>query len=203
MRHVALLLATLMSASLAEAADPDAPIVDRPPPAVTVPQLPPAVSTALPSMHFSAFIASDELYARVHASAAFSRIEKDLVGSPIQLRVTHSLQPTAGGQATGVLSAIVAGTTLGLLPVVTNNNLVLTYEILVNGKTVLRYEYQRAFTRAVNMWAERSDKTYGLGEDGLKWALSTADEFVSKAAQDPALRALADEYAFYFGQESS
>jgi hypothetical protein len=154
-------------------------------------------------MHFAASVAADELFVLVKAAPAFAQLEKELVGSPIQLRVTHSLRPTAGGQAAGLLSAIWAGGTLGLLPVVTNNNLVLSYEVLVNGEEVARYEYNRTFTRAVNIWAEKNDPTHGLGQDGLDWAKSTASEFAAKAAQDPAIIALAREYAFYFGKEAT
>lgn len=171
------------------------PVVDAVPP--------PVAADALPPMNFYASVAGNELFLLIKAAPAFARVEKELVGSPIQLRVTHSLQPTAGGQAAGLLSAIWAGGTLGLLPVVTNNNLVLSYEIRVNGQEIVRYDFSRSFTRAVNIWTEKNDPTYGLGQDGLDWAKSTAGEFASKAAQDPAVIALAKEYAFYFGKEAT
>lgn len=170
---------------------------------VQVPVVVPAPANALPPMNFYASVAAEELLQQVRADPAFALVDKQLVGSPIQLRVTHSLRPTAGGQAAGLLSAIWAGSTLGLLPVVTNNNLVLSYEVRVNGKEVARYEFNRSFTRAVNIWAERNDPTHGLGQDGLDWARSTAADFAAKAAQDPALVALAQEYASYFGQEAT
>lgn len=179
----------------------------EPPPVVHVPVADPApapaASDALPPMNFYASVAANELFQRIKEAPAFARVEKELVGSPIQLRVTHSLQPTAGGQAAGLLSAIWAGGTLGLLPVVTNNNFVLSYEIRVNGQEVARYDFSRSFTRAVNIWTEKNDPTYGLGADGLEWAKTTAVEFAAKAAQDPAVIALAQEYAFYFGKEAS
>lgn len=176
------------------------PVVEIP---VVVPAPAPAESGALPPMNFYASVAANELFLRIKEAPAFARVEKELVGSPIQLRVTHSLQPTAGGQAAGLLSAIWAGGTLGLLPVVTNNNFVLSYEIRVNGQEVARYDFSRTFTRAVNIWTEKNDPTYGLGADGLEWAKTTAIEFAAKAAQDPAVIALAQEYAFYFGKEAS
>ena len=61
------------------------------------------------------------------------------------------LKPTAGGMATGLLSAIWTGGTLGLLPMVTNNDLVLHYEVLVNGKSLVSYSFQRNFTRAAEV----------------------------------------------------
>ena len=170
------------------------------PPAAIVDAVPAAApgSSALPPMDFSASVAADPLFAKIQAVPAFARAEKDLPGSPIRLRVTHTLQPTAGGQAAGLLSAIVAGGTLGLLPVVTNNKLVLSYEVSVNGKPLLRRDFERAFTRAENIWTGQNDPTYGLGEDGLAWAIETATKFATEAAGHPALAELAREYDFYF-----
>lgn len=159
----------------------------------------PPVAAALPPMNFSASVAADPLFERIKAAPAFAQASKELVGSPIRLRVTHTLQPTAGGQAAGFLSAIVAGSTLGLLPVVTSNNLVLSYEVTVNGKKLLRRDFERAFTRAENIWTAQNDPTYGLGEDGLAWAQETATQFAAEVAQDPALLELAREFEFFFG----
>lgn len=161
----------------------------------------PAVASAdpLPPMNFYASIAANEIYDKLRADSKFGALDRELPGSPIMVRVTHSLQPTAGGMATGLLSAIWAGSTLGLLPVVTSNTFVLTYEVRVNGNEVLRYDFQRTLTRASNIWSNRNDPTYGLGKDGLDWALGTVAEFTARAAQDPALLSLAREYAFFFG----
>jgi hypothetical protein len=185
------------------AAQPAAPPAPAPPatPAAPIATVDVAVPdpAAFPPMSFYASVAENELLGIVKARPAFAQLDKELLGSPIQVRVTHTLQPTAGGQAAGLLSAIWAGSTLGLLPVVTNNNLVLVYEVRVNGKEITRYDFQRSFTRAIGIWGAQNDPTYGLGEEGLEWAKSTASEFAVKAAQDPALLALAKEWKFYFG----
>jgi hypothetical protein len=152
----------------------------------------------LPAMNFYASVAGDELFATVKENAAFANLDKELLGSPIMLRVTHSLQPTGAGKTTGLLSAIFAGSTLGLLPVVTNNSLVVTYEVLVHGQDVTTYSYQRSFTRAINIWA-KDDATHGLGKDGLEWIKGTATEFAAAAAHDEKLAALQKEYVLYFG----
>jgi hypothetical protein len=218
MKHVMQILAGAFVVSLLavnlHAAETSGPVIQVPAtpatqsavpatPAVATPAAPAATSASLPPMNFYASVATDDLLARLKAVPAFSRLEKDLYGSPIQVRVTHSLQPTAGGQAAGLLSAIWAGSTLGLLPVVTNNNLVLTYEIKVNGKDVAHYEFNRSFTRAINIWSEKNDPNYGLGAEGMEWVRSTVDEFAAKAAQDPAVLELAKEHQFYFGAEKT
>lgn len=131
--------------------------------------------TALPAMNFVSSLARDELYGLIKANAAFSHLDKELVGSPIVLRVSHSL-----------------------LPGVTNNSVVVTYEIRVQGKDTASYAYQRSFTRAINFRA-KDDATYGLGRDGLDWLKSTATEFAAAASQDARLGDLKREYDRYFG----
>src|SRR5260370_41354855 len=71
--------------------------------------------------NFVSSVASDELFTALKANPTFGQLDKESIGSPIVLLVTHSLRPTAAGKATGLLSAISSGATLGLLPLVTNN----------------------------------------------------------------------------------
>jgi hypothetical protein len=160
----------------------------------------PAPDGALPAMNFYSSIADDELFDIVKTNAAFVKLDKELVGSPITLRIRHSLQPTATGKATGLLSAIWAGGTLGLLPAITNNSFVVTYEIRVQGKDIATWSYQRTFTRAVNVWAK--DETYGLGKEGFEWMKTTAAEFAAEAARDARLADLKREYERYFGPDA-
>jgi hypothetical protein len=184
------LAAGVMICARAFAADP-APVVL---PSVSTPVV---ASSALPAMSFYGSIASDELFDIIKKSDQFARLDKELFGSPLHLRVMHTLQPTTGGKATGLLSAILTGGTLGLLPAVTNNSLMVTYEVRVHGRELVSYSYQHTFTRAFNIWAK--DDTHGLGKEGMEWLRSTAGEFVTAASTDPKLAALKKEYERYFG----
>ncbi|MFM1886744.1 MAG: hypothetical protein RL026_1901 [Pseudomonadota bacterium] len=180
----------------------DSPVnLDPPPPApMSVAEMAAPGPDALPPMQFYASVVSGPLFDVIKTNPLFARTDKDMAGSPIQLRVTHSLQPTAGGMATGLFSAIVAGSTLGLLPVVTNNSLVLTYEIRVNGKEITRYSFERSFTRAQNIWTvDATDATGGLGQEGLDWAKGTAQQFLTEVVKDEKVQALKREYEAYFG----
>lgn len=190
--------ASLLFSVLASAADPVAtPVaVPAPPVAITAVAPAPAPASALPAMSFYGSIADDELFDLIKKSDQFSRLDKELFGSPLHLRVMHALQPTAGGKATGLLSAIFTGGTLGLIPAVTNNSLMVTYEVRVHGRELVSYSYQRTFTRAVNIWAK--DETHGLGKEGLEWLKGTATEFTTAAASDAKLAALKKEYERYF-----
>ena len=82
-------------------------------------------------------------------------------------------------------------------PIVTNNDLVVQYEVLVNGTVLASYSYRRNFTRSFNVWSK--DRTNGLGADGVAWVRSTPPQFMAAARDDAKLLALIDEYRYYFG----
>jgi len=194
---LSLLCASLTLSALACAVEPAPTSVAAPPQVTPAAASTPVPASALPAMSFYGSIADDELFDLVKKSDQFARLDKELIGSPLQLRVMHTLQPTASGKATGLLSAIFTGGTLGLIPAVTNNSLMVTYEVRVHGRELVSYSYQRTFTRAVNIWAK--DETHGLGKEGLEWLKSTATEFTTAAASDAKLASLKKEYERYFG----
>jgi hypothetical protein len=150
----------------------------------------------LPAMGYVGSLQDEDNYDLVKAEPMFSKLNKDLVGSPVVLRVTHSLEPTGGGKAVGLASAIFAGGTLGLLPLVLNQDLVVYYDIIVNGTVLTTFTYRKNITVSTNIWSK--DTTHGLGDTGLAWVKGTAREFVVAARHDQKLADLVDEYQFYF-----
>lgn len=165
-------------------------------PAAALPTPTVAASVALPAMVYVGSVAGDELYRLLKAEPLFANLSDDLPGAPITLRVTHTTAMTGGGKAAVLASAIFAGGTLGLLPFVTNNDLVITYEVLANGVVVTTYSYTGNFTQSKNIYS--TDTTHGLGKEGLAWAKGTVAQFVTAAATDEKLHQLAAEYDFYY-----
>lgn len=157
----------------------------------------PTGALVLPPLRFNGSVAGDELYTRLKQDARYAKLDRELVGSPIELRVSQASESTAGGKAAGFASAILAGGTLGLLPVVTNDDLVITYAYTVNGTEVASWSYRKNFTRSQNIYAE--DKSYGLGAEALAWVKTTADQFLADSRTDTKLAELVREYEFYFG----
>ncbi|MFT3806419.1 hypothetical protein [Arenimonas sp.] len=155
---------------------------------------------ALPPMQFYASIGGDTVYDLLKTAPAFARMDKELAGAPFFLVVTHTIRPTAGGNAAGMLSAILSGSTLGIIPVVTNEEFVVRYEIWMHGQPVTTHSFSRTKTRAINIWAGANDKYYGLGKEGLEWLKSTAGEFAKLATSDPALANVQAEIDYYFPQ---
>lgn len=157
----------------------------------------PVQSVALPSMVFFSTIAADEIYGALKGSPSFASIDKEKPGSPISIRVSHMYGHTSAGTASDIASALLVIGTLGILPGVSNRNLSVTYEVLVNGSVLLSHTYAKNVTRVYNIHS--TDKTHGLGSDGLAWVVGTATEFADDVAHDPRFSALSDEYHFYYG----
>ena len=157
-----------------------------------------APAAALPPMRFLSTIAREELLTIFKSQPMLAGLDLEVPGSPLTLVVTHTLRPTAAGQATGLVSAILSGSTLGLIPVVSNERLVVRYEVMLNGKSIASRDFERTATRAQNLWSAGNDGYGGLGKAGMEWMKSTATEAAASLSADPGLRAVQEEIAFYF-----
>jgi hypothetical protein len=166
--------------------------------ATTIPPAAPSGVRALPPMQYFSSIGGDTVYDLLKADPSFANMDKELAGAPLFLIVTHSIRPTSGGSAAGLFSAILAGSSLGIIPMVTNEEFVVRYEVWLQGRAIATYTFSRTKTRAFNMWSNGGEKNYGLGKEGLDWLKSTAGEFAVKAAHDPALMKLQSEIDYYF-----
>jgi len=155
----------------------------------------------LPTISFRADGAGGELFDALHASRLLAHLSKEAPGSPIQLRVFHTVRP-AHMDAKNFFSGLAAVGTLGLAPVVMTGQHTMHYELYVNGERVARHEYNATLSRKESLNSKAADATHGLGPEGQVWAKSTVDLFLADLARDGAVSALNDEYRFYFGEGS-
>ena len=72
-----------------------------------------------------------------------------------------------------------------------------TYDVLVNETLVTSYSYSKNVTRVFNIHS--TDKTHGLGAEGLAWVMGTASQFAADLARDQAYAGIQAEYLFYYG----
>ena len=154
-------------------------------------------SEALPPLRFVSDAIGNELYSQLRQAPRFKNLDRDIVGSAIELRVHHSFGLSEGGKVSGTASGLLAAGTLGLVPQVYSGQHSITYELRVNGAIVTSYTYRKSLARVHNMWS--TDTTHGLGKDGEAWAASTVDQFLSDSASDAKFAELIAEYRYYFG----
>ncbi|MCW8879134.1 MAG: hypothetical protein OQJ89_07980 [Kangiellaceae bacterium] len=149
----------------------------------------------LPIRYFST-VQEDELFTKIKSSKRFDNLSKeDLPGAPIALLVTLSSNNTAGGSAASLGSAIWAGSTLGLLPMVTNKDMVVRYEMMVNRKKIVDISFTENFTEAKNLYNAHNQT---LDKDVLEWVLSTVPLFKKQLSQNSEFKNLEQEYVYYF-----
>ena len=152
----------------------------------------------LPVISFRADASGDDLFDGLQSAHLFARLSKEAPGSPIQLRIYHTVHP-AKVDAKNFFSGLLSVGTLGLSPVIMSGEHTMHYEIYVNGQRILRYEYNAKLSRSEYAHGKAADATHGLGPDGVVWAKATVDLFLNDLAHDNSVRALNEEYQVYFG----
>jgi hypothetical protein len=152
----------------------------------------------LPTISFRADASGNDLFDALQSAHLFAHLSKEAPGSPIQLRIYHSVHP-ANVDAKNFFSGLLSVGTLGLSPVVMSGEHTMHYELYVNGERISRYEYSAKLSRNEYLHAKNADATHGLGPDGVVWAKSTVSLFLNDLAHDNSVRALNDEYQVYFG----
>ncbi|WP_417349557.1 hypothetical protein [Ferrimonas sp.] len=162
--------------------------------------LAPAQGRELPPMMYLTSMNLDSLQETLQRTPEFAQLNGELIGSPLRLVVSHEFEMTAGGSAAGLTSAMLAGGSLGLLPVVTNNDLVITYDIRVHNQSVSKYQFRENFTEAKNIYADQGNTA--LAKEAATWVLSTVEPFLEQMNADPKVTQLLEEYQFYFSEPS-
>lgn len=157
-----------------------------------------SVASELPNAFYASSIGDESFYTALKAEPFLKNIDKESYGAPIKVVVTYSTEQTAGGTASGLTSAILAGGSLGILPVVTNNDFVIKYEVRVQDTVLFTKEYRENFTEATNMYSEQG--LYQIDGEVLTWALTTVKEFNTELSSDAKIQALVDEYQYYFSE---
>jgi hypothetical protein len=152
----------------------------------------------LPTISFRADPSGNDLFDALQSAHVFAHLSKEAPGSPIQLRIYHSVHP-ANVDAKNFFSGLLSVGTLGLSPVIMSGEHTMHYELYVNGQRISRYEYSAKLSRSEHMHGDTADATHGLGPDGVVWAKSTVDLFLNDLAHDNSVRALNEEYQVYFG----
>jgi hypothetical protein len=188
------LLPLLLILALPALAQVPPPTVDTPFPSATTASPTAAPDGPLPSMLFVSTIAGDEIYDVLKQNSLFQTLDKEKPGSPVTIVVSHTYEHIGG--AASFASALFTIGSLGLLPAVTNRDLIIKYEVVVHGSTLVTYTYSKNLTRVFSIYAK--DTTHGLGNDGIAWVRDTARQFSAAFSSDPKVSQLQGEYHFYF-----
>ena len=149
-----------------------------------------------PPMRFYSSFSKDTMLEKLRTAQQFENLDNEATGSAIVIQVRHQTRMTAGGSAAALSSAVLAGSTLGLLPVVSNDDLVISYDVLVHGDKIATFEYVENFTEVDSMYDTNFNTLDG---PVLEWAESTVEMFLADLQEDGKVNELVEEYRYYFG----
>ena len=119
---------------------------------------------------------------------------EEIHGTPVKLLVTYHDQGTAGGDVASFTSLMLAAGSLGILPIVENNDFVVSYELRVHSKSIASFSYSINTTEAKNMYT----MDHKPSKEVLDFAKTTPALFAKDLATVSAFKDLQQEYSFYF-----
>ncbi|QDP02719.1 hypothetical protein [Thalassotalea sp. PS06] len=157
------------------------------------------VTEAFPAMKYISGVDDDINFDLLIKDPLLENLEKDLHGSPFLFASFIQNSSTEGGQVSQFTTGLLSATTLGLVPVVTNNDLTIHYRIRLQQTTISEFTYSKNFTDAGFLWAGPDQE---LSTEVKAWVKSTVPMFLRDVRRDEKLKEMIDEYQYYFGEES-
>ncbi|MDQ7050179.1 MAG: hypothetical protein Q9M92_11855 [Enterobacterales bacterium] len=85
---------------------------------------------------------------------------------------------------------------MGIIPIVTNKDFVLRYEIFVNGEKLFDHQFTYNVTDVKNLFSGPNGNT--LDPELFEWASKTIEEVAPMIQQNTKIQNLIEEYNYYF-----
>ncbi|MFD2165624.1 hypothetical protein ACFSJY_05045 [Thalassotalea euphylliae] len=155
-----------------------------------------SAASPIPAMKYVSNVDDEHSFDVLKSNNAWKNLDKELHGSPFLLVAYMETQETNGGSAAVATSALFSAATLGIIPIVNNNDIVLTFRIRLNNSTVTEHIYTHNVTDANSIWAGPNRE---LNKETKEWLKKSTEKFVSDISTDDQLAEVLKEYEFYFG----
>ena len=126
-----------------------------------------------------------------------SDLDENYDDSPIALIVSLVNRDRSLEGAVGFTSLMITSGTLGLVPVVTNNDLIVRYELILHGSVISRHEFAENFRGADMIW-DNGPNEPALTEAMMAWISSTVPLLKEAYDNDEGLAQLTRDYNYYF-----
>lgn len=133
---------------------------------------------------------------KLSAANAFSSLEKNMVGLPIGLRAVKIHKNVADGAS--VSTGLLAASTLGLIPVVSNVEFKVRYDIFVQGDSIANFEYQMTSSEVTNLWSMDGQQKMKPAEE--LFMENSINLFLNDLKNSAEAQAVFAEYYEYFGE---
>ena len=152
-----------------------------------------------PPVLFVTNVTETDVKEKLEAYKVFKRLDTESIGLPIGVRVLKGYRRK---QDAALLSTVMlSASTLGIIPVVSNAEFKVHYDVFVQGKSIAKFKYQIDSTDVDNFWkgpnAERETKP----SEEL-FIEHTLTKFLTELKDNQEVQAAFSEYWDYFDEES-
>jgi hypothetical protein len=130
---------------------------------------------------------------------AFSRVDKEAVGLPIGVRVLKLHRTKNDG--TQFSSLMLAASTLGIVPVISNKEFKVRYDVFVQGDIVSTFTYQVESTDVSNFWSGPRNDHETKPEEQL-FIEESVSRFLVELKESVDTQEVFQEYRDYYGKDS-
>lgn len=137
---------------------------------------------------------SDGFKARMEQFDAFTALDESSVGLPIGVRVIKGLRTKNDGL--GGSTGLLAATTLGIIPTVTNKEFKVIYQVFVQGDKIEEFSYTVDSTEVGNLWAMHQERE--MKPDEQIFLENTVPHFLNDLTESATAQQYFDEYWEYF-----
>jgi hypothetical protein len=151
-----------------------------------------------PPVFFVTNIEDDSFEEKLDAMASFKAIDKKSVGLPIGLRILKGHRTKQDG--TQFTSLMLSASTLGIIPLVSNTQFKVRYDVFVQGKSIANYEYTMDSTDVDNMWTS-AYKDFEIKPTESLFLHDSLSKFMRELAENEEVQAVFAEYREYFSEE--
>ncbi|MCV6615009.1 MAG: hypothetical protein OIF35_08525 [Cellvibrionaceae bacterium] len=125
---------------------------------------------------------------------AFSELDESAIGAPIGIRVLNFRRNRQDG--TQASSLMLSATTLGLIPIVSNQDFNVYYDVFIQGEPIARFKYTYNTTDVHNIWA--ADSKQKAEPEEVLFIKHTLPKFLNELKKSEEAQALFAEYWDYF-----
>ncbi len=150
-----------------------------------------------PPVFFVTNIEDDEIKLKIEQYQAFAALDENAVGLPIGVRVLKGHRTKQDG--TQFSSLMLSASTLGIIPVVSNTEFKVRYDVFVQGKPIETFEYVMDSTDVDNFWTA-AYKDYETSPTEEQFLLDTIPQFFTELKASEASQAVFAEYWEYFSE---
>lgn len=152
---------------------------------------------AYPPVFFVTNIEDEEIKSMMEKYQAFMALDEDAVGLPIGVRVLKGHRTKQDG--TQFSSLMLSASTLGIIPVVSNTEFKVRYDVFVQGKSIETFEYVMDSTDVDNFWTA-AYKDYETSPTEEQFLMDTIPQFFTELKASEVSQEVFSEYWEYFSE---